>query len=88
MTFLPNIVRRYSQERRSQSLKKGPFTRRSDNFRDNDTKSKICISYFSEKENLQALKFDEIAKVDVPYKVVAYCSRSGAKQECSVWTAR
>lgn len=48
-------------------MKKGPFTRRSDNFRDNDTKSKICISYFSEKANLQALKFDEIAeKVDVP----------------------
>ena len=50
----------------SQSLKKGPFIRRSDNFRDNDTKSKIGISYFSEKANLQALKFDEIAKVDVP----------------------
>ena len=58
-------------------MKKGPFTRRSDNFRDNDTKSKICISYFSEKANLQALKFDEFAEVDVPNKVVAYCSRSG-----------
>ena len=47
-------------------IEKRPFTRRSDNFRANDTKSKIGISYFSEKANLQALKFDEIAKVDVP----------------------